>query len=373
MATNVYIAGTEQHSGKTLISVGLVSGLQERGYRVGYMKPVGQRTVQMGDSTVDEDVALINTTYELDDPPAACNPVTIPPGFTRAFLAEGRSNEPLIESIEEGYRQIVGESGDAVDVMVIEGTGHAGVGSVIGLSNATVARLLNARTLVIVPGGIGRPVDQFTINRALLNEEGVDVLGVVANKVFESGYESVSRALSAYFDSQEVPLYGILPYRHLLTEITLQQIVAEHDAEVLNGAQHLSQRVEQFIVAAGEPYRLIPQFGSGVLGIMPGDRDDLLLAALGSHQLKQEDPAGSSICLTEGLRPSENVMDLLRASEMPVIAMDDGTYEVTSAISDLVAKIQPTDTEKLRLAEQLVREHVDLDRLIDNMFRDHPR
>ncbi|MFO7945371.1 MAG: AAA family ATPase [Armatimonadota bacterium] len=370
MVRNIYISGTEQHSGKTLISVGLVASLKKRGYRVGYMKPVGQRTVEMGDSVVDEDVALINTTYGIDTHPKACNPVTIPHGFTRSFLAEGRSNRDLVRQIREGYERVVGKDGDAADIVVIEGTGHAGVGSVIGLCNATVARLLNARTLVIVGGGIGRPVDQFTINRALFNQEGVDVLGVVANKVYDKGRDSVCSALSTYFGNHDVPLYGVLPYRRMLTEITLQQILDETDAEVLNGHEQLHQRIQHCIVGAGEPHRLISEFRSGVLAIMPGDRDDLVLAALGSHQLKEDVSLGTSVCLTEGLTPPDNIMDLVCASKMPMIALDDDTFEVTSRISSLVAKIQPTDAEKLHLAEQLVEEYVDIDALVENILGD---
>ena len=42
------------------------------------------------------------------------------------------------------------------DYVIIEGTGHAGVGSVFNLSNAQVARRLNAKVIIVAAGGIGR-------------------------------------------------------------------------------------------------------------------------------------------------------------------------------------------------------------------------
>ncbi len=71
MAANIFIAGTGQHSGKTLMSLGLVAALTRRGYRVHYMKPVGQRAVKVGSEIVDEDVALVNEVFDLPTPPKA--------------------------------------------------------------------------------------------------------------------------------------------------------------------------------------------------------------------------------------------------------------------------------------------------------------
>ena len=47
------------------------------------------------------------------------------------------------------------------DILVIEGTGHAGVGAVIGLSNAVVAQMLGAPAVIVSEGGVGRPIDDL--------------------------------------------------------------------------------------------------------------------------------------------------------------------------------------------------------------------
>jgi len=43
VAVSIFVAGTGQHSGKTLVSLRLVAALTRCGYQVHYMKPVGQR------------------------------------------------------------------------------------------------------------------------------------------------------------------------------------------------------------------------------------------------------------------------------------------------------------------------------------------
>ncbi len=92
-----------------------------------------------------------------------------------------------------------------------------------------------------------------------------------------------------------------------------------------------------------------------------GDCDDLLLAVFSSYCGVCDEPRrGAAVCLTSGLLPSENILSIIRASQMPVIASDEGTFKLTSEISDLVAKLTPHDETKLRVAEELVGNHVDI-------------
>ena len=68
-------------------------------------------------------------------------------------------------------------------MVLIEGTGHAGVGAVIGLSNARVAEMLEAPVVIVSEGGVGRPIDEIVLNHALFERHRVRVLGAVVNKV----------------------------------------------------------------------------------------------------------------------------------------------------------------------------------------------
>ncbi len=357
MAANIFIAGTGQHSGKTLMSLGLVAALTHRGYRVHYMKPVGQRTVRVGADIVDEDVALVNEVFDLPTPPKAGNPVTIPSGYTRQFLLGAADSDPLMDDIRDSFAVIARDA----DIVVVEGTGHAGVGSVLGLDNARVARELDCQVIIVTSGGIGRPIDDFSLNSRCFEAEGVPVLGVISNKVRESKLEDVSEPLRLWFQRQHVRLLGIIPYLPMLAEITLGQIAREIGAEIISGRQHMDKKVRESIIGAASPHRLIDLFQPGVLVIMPGDRDDLVLAAFSSYVPGAEVPqAGAAVCLTTGLLPSESILRIIRGSQMPVIASAEGTFKLASQISDLVAKIMPEDKKKLEMAEQLVDTHVDI-------------
>ena len=133
----------------------------------------------------------------------------------------------------------------------------------------------------------------------------------------------------------------------------------------------MDKKVRESIIGAASPHRLIDLFQPGVLVIMPGDRDDLVLAAFSSYAPGAESPqAGAAVCLTTGLLPSESILRLIRASQMPVIASDEGTFKLASQISDLVAKILPEDKNKLEMAEALVADHVDIAAIEQAIFAD---
>ena len=51
----VFIAATRQNDGKTTTSLGLLSALMKKYPRIGYIKPVGQRFVEIEEQKIDED------------------------------------------------------------------------------------------------------------------------------------------------------------------------------------------------------------------------------------------------------------------------------------------------------------------------------
>lgn len=98
------VAATRQHVGKTTTSLALMSGLQKRLKRVGFVKPVGQQSLNVFDELtgqhvqVDKDAALIKQHFQLDNVSYRhASPVLIPPGkaiiFNCIFELEGRQRE----------------------------------------------------------------------------------------------------------------------------------------------------------------------------------------------------------------------------------------------------------------------------------------
>ena len=136
----VFVAGTMQHHGKTTITLGLVHALLSRNVRLAYQKPVGQQTVSVECDgrilQVDRDVDVFKHMWpSLVGTYSDCSPVTFPPAFTRYVLDGKETPDALRERCVSSFRRLQQQA----EYVVVEGTGHIGVGSIVGLNNAQVS------------------------------------------------------------------------------------------------------------------------------------------------------------------------------------------------------------------------------------------
>jgi len=372
----LYLAATGQNRGKTTASLGLLDGFLKRGLRTGFMKPVGQRTVIDHGEPADEDAVLMHEVYGLTEPYSAMSPVHIPRGFTKSYIA-GEVVEDLgarITAAQATYRDY--------DVLLIEGTGHAGVGAVIGLSNAVVAASLGAPAIIISEGGVGRPIDEIVLNASLFTRHGVPVAGAIVNKVdveAQPGIEAVLRRGLAPYD---IPLLGILPRKPLLSNPTLEMIVEGLKGERINDGPDLDRVIDGVAIGAMEPGHMLEHVGPGTLVIVPGDREDIILTLTTAHlvgtprldRTGQNEPsleldlghAGAAIglVLTGGYRPRPAVLSAIRRADLFAILVGSDTYTVASDVHDLLVKTHAADHEKIELIKELVAANLDVDRIL---------
>ena len=171
----VYLAATGMNRGKTTFALGLLAALLERAASsTAFIKPVGQRYALVDDIPADEDAILMRSTSAWPSRLELMSPVHIPRGFTKAFI-RGDVVDDLGARIDAAYQAALREGRE---VVLIEGTGHAGVGAVIGLSNAHVAARLGAPAIIVSEAGVGRPIDEIVLNAALFARHGVPVAWV---------------------------------------------------------------------------------------------------------------------------------------------------------------------------------------------------
>ncbi len=363
MTRNIFVAATRQNDGKTMFSLGLISALKNRFGRVGFIKPVGQRYVEVDGSKIDEDSVLVEKVCGLDCRLADMSPIAVERDFTVKYI-DGGNPEKLIKQIKDSYEMV--SKGKAITV--IEGTGHAGVGSVFDLSNATVARLLNSKVVLVTIGGIGRPIDEILLNKALFEKEGVELIGVIINKVLPEKYDKILHYAGKGLKRKGVELLGAIPYMRMLSSPTMATIFEEIGGDILNGEESMDARIDEIMIGAMTPHQALNYFHSRTLVITPGDREDLILGAMSSAPAEGTKKYGiGGMILTGQVRPHESIMKLLHKTHMPVLAINKDTYSVASRIHDMIVKIGPSDREKISVAMELVEKHVAVDRLLEKI------
>jgi BioD-like phosphotransacetylase family protein len=366
LCKNVYVAATRQNDGKTTAVLGLLDTIKEYYPKVGYIKPVGQQVSLIGSHHIDKDATLMNEIFHIGRKVYDLSPIAVPRGFTKDYILHG-DVKTLNNKILAAYKR----ASEDKDFIVIEGTGHAGVGSVFDLSNATVARLLGSRVIMVTCGGIGRPIDEVMLNKALFDKYGVNLLGVIVNKVIPEKYDDINKYVRMGFKKKNINVLGVIPFFSILSSPTIKQLLEDVKGKLICGEKNLDQSVSKMIVGAMPAHTALDYFQGEVLLITPGNREDLILAALVCDT--QDIGEGiniKGIILTGGIRPNKSVCGLLKKSSIPVILVEDDTFKAAQKISQLIIKIRPEDEDKITKVKEMIKEYVDTDLIMEKIGKD---
>jgi BioD-like phosphotransacetylase family protein len=354
----VFLAATGQNRGKTTTSLGLLAAIRERGLRLGFVKPVGQRYLVVDGTRADEDAVLMSEVFDLPDLLNDMSPVTLPRRFTTDFIL-GRIDDDLGEQVRAAFDRVAAGK----DLVVVEGTGHAGVGAVINLSNAAAAAMLEAPVIIVSEGGIGRPIDEIVLNASLFAAHGVEVLGAVVNKVDVESHPHLPEVLARGLAQHGVQLLGCIPYSEFLANPSLELIVTHLDGELLSGEATPGMTIGWVAIGAMQADHAVELLRERTLVITPGDREDLIRAAIEVNRTAAS-PRVIGLVLTGGFRPPASVLEELRSAGLFAHLVATDTYRTAQAVDEILVKTHPTDVEKIATIIRLVDRALDVDALL---------
>lgn len=215
----IFIASTGQNVGKTTLCLGIMAALNKRFPRIGFIKPIGQQCVKVTSQlNVDKDVFLFKEYFQLETDYRYMSPVMLPAGFTRDFLDGKVDAQSIHQSILTAFNYITNKH----TYTIVEGTGHVGVGSIIHMNNAKVAKLLGLDMVLIASGGLGSAHDELALNIAMCQFHGVRVRGVILNRVLDDKRAMILKYFPKALKTWNIPLIGCVPYHPLLNSSSIK-------------------------------------------------------------------------------------------------------------------------------------------------------
>jgi BioD-like phosphotransacetylase family protein len=293
------------------------------------------------------------------------SPVAVERGFTEKYIDKPNKKE-ITDHIKEAFNRVSKNK----ELVIIEGTGHAGVGSVFDHSNSTVAKLLGSKVILISSGGVGRPIDEIMLNKALFEKEGVKLLGVIVNKVLPEKFDKINNYVRKGLSRKGVAVLGVVPYYPILHAPSITQILEETDFELLSGKENLNNRISEIIVGAMEPHNALNYFKDECLVITPGDREDIITTTISQHNAKIKNQGGvyiSGIILTGGISPHKAIKEIIERSGVPLLLSKHDTYITASSVHDLTVKVRPEDKVKIEKIKEIVKTFVEIDKITKNI------
>lgn len=363
---NIFVAATGQHVGKTTSTLGLVMNLYEKGFRVGYCKPVGQKFVSMDGWVADKDAVLFADFLKFSMNPNIHSPVILGPGITKQYIEDHTQFEfenKILRAAQVLEREY--------ELVVYEGTGHPGVGTVVDLSNAKVAKMLGCGVVMVVEGGIGNTIDRLEMGLAVFREEKVPILGVIVNKVYADKKNEIEYYLRKKFKQLGIPLLGLLPYDKSLSFPIMDAINQAVDGKVVLNEDFLSNRVEDIVAGSLIDETEFLQHKNILLVVNYRRLDEALdkIEEIAKMNDLPESPLAGLIVTSDGKQErwyerADFNKPYLIENQIPVITTTLDTYGSVVKISRIEVKINTKTPWKIKRAVDLIREHVDMDALI---------
>jgi len=359
MARKMFIAATGQNIGKTTLCLSLLHLARRKYRRVGFIKPIGPKPTVVNGVIVDKDAALMAGVFGMKEHLRYISPVVVPPGMTKEVIDGKIPREMLSERLLAAFEMLEKHC----DFIIIEGSGHPGVGTVLGLSNAQVARMLGASVLMVTGGGIGNVVDGVAANAALFEYESVPVKAVLVNKLVaekrEQTLDYLARSLGDRFQ-----LVGGFNYQPILANPTLRRVTKILNLPLHGDHDSLQRIIHHVQIGAASTHRVAELLKNDTLLIVTSSRDELLvtLANLYSIPEYREKIVGLVI---PGQQHVDRITQLiLDRSRIPYLrTTHNTTAQLYQMISDDVSKLTPDDTEKLDLLRELAEWRLDFDQL----------
>ncbi|HWI40583.1 MAG TPA: AAA family ATPase [Verrucomicrobiae bacterium] len=343
MCKKIFIAATGQHCGKTTVCLSLMHLARRKYGRVGFIKPLGPKCVSFAGRTMDKDAVLMARIYGLEQDAHLMSPLVLPSGSTKDYLDGRIDHDAQVRRITQACEELE----KRCDFLIIEGSGHGGVGSVVGLSNARMARLLEAPVVMVTSGGIGNVIDSVLLNRALYDREGAEVRMLLVNKLLTEKKEGTLSYLRRAFEGSGIQVKPAFDYSPVLANPTMQNLSGLLGKPLHGDPTGRNRIVHHIQLGAASSQKVIDGLQDSTLLITTSSRDELLVTTSSLYHIPSYRTKIAGLVIPGHAPISPITQKILDDSNIPYIRIETTTADAFTMVSDHVSKITADDEEKL--------------------------
>lgn len=352
MTNAIYLTTTEPFSGKSIIALGLMNLLAGKTEKIAYFKPVISCSAGQKDNHLETMIRHFGLTTPYEDMYA----------FTRDEVEKMRNNGSdanMIDKIIEKFKKLQENN----EFVIVEGADFLGSSTNIEFDdNINIAKNLGIPVVLVVKGEgkTDQEIVTSTISTfKLFQEEGVQILTVIANKVLEQIAFSVSVNIR-----QKLPkdiIVTVIPENRDLGNPTIKEICEAVNGKPLFGEHLFSNQVDHPIVGAMQLHNCLLRLKKNTLIVTPGDRGDILIGVLQAN-ISKNYPKVAGMILTGGLLPEPSILKLIEGLDtvLPIIAVETGTFETVTKVAATQSRISYYDKEKIALAISTFDKYIDI-------------
>lgn len=340
----IYIISTQPYSGKTLVSVGIINGLIERGYKVGYIKPIGITPQIVGDNIYDVTALFIKELFSFKEPMDIISPFVITYENLQMLMREG-VEENIKNKIIKAINSIVDK-----DFVIVGGSGNIFTGAIFGVDTFSLFKEIKTKLLVVENFVGDLSIDNILGLSKILKE---DLAGFIINRIPKDILKHVEDDFKRFLEKRGIKIFGFFEKDEFLEALTVRDIVNLLNGKVLCCEHKLDEIVEHFTVGAMDVDNALRYFKSipNKAVITGAHRSDIQLAAL--------ETSTKVIILTGGTAVNDVVLAKAISCDVPLVSVDYHTFSAVERIELALGKVRIKETKKIEKIKELFKTKFD--------------
>ena len=373
MNKSVYICNFRPNTGKSIVSLGMLDLMLRKSARVAYFRPIIYKPSSGKDNHIQTAIEYFGLPLDYQQSYA----------FTReqvvTLLGKGKIDD-VINVILGKYKKLE----NTYDYVLVEGSDFSDKGTMMGFDmNVVIAKNLNIPVWIIGAAHEQDFSDVLDSTRLMVQtflKQNVTVFGIVMNRVPPEKIADYTQKLKANV-SKNIQI-DVLPEYVDLCQPTVKDVNEFVKGEILFGGKYLENIIYSYSAGAMQLRNYLTRIQDRSLVVTPGDRADIILAALQSNHSSNY-PSISGIILTGGLIPEKSILKLIDGLTInfPIISVRKGTFETINAIAKVKPKLDSKNIKKMVLSLDVFNKHVNAesiarklalyhsDRLTSRMFQ----
>lgn len=344
----IFIISNRPFTGKNFFAIGLALTLIERGYKVGYVRPLGKIPIRKGDEVYDEEALFIKEMLGLQEPLNVISPFV----FTYEIqykLLEG-ADLKIREKIQQAFQQQSNK-----DFVIAVGPNNIFEGFSFGIDPIRLLKEVNGKAVAIQYWDSELAVDDILGIKTLTEDR---FLGAVINKVPPEQYHYVKEKIVPFAETKGIRVLGVFKKDKFLEAVTVRRLMEAINGGLVCCEDKLDDFVENLSIGAMDPETALSYFlripnKAVITGI---HRTDIQIVAM--------ETSTRCLILTGGMHVNETVTGIAKAKGIPIVVTPLDTFTAVDRMERLMGKAVIREKEKAMKAKQVVSSEFNIDEFL---------
>lgn len=344
----IFIISNRPFTGKNFFALGLSLTLQERGYKTGYIRPLGRIPLKKGEEIFDEEAVFIKDLLGLEEPLNVISPFVFT-YETQYRLLEG-ADLKVKEKIVNAFSKQINK-----DFVIVVGPNTIFEGFTLGIDVISLIKETDGKVIAIQHWDSEFAMDDIFGIRHLSGEK---FIGAVINKVPPEQFHHVKEKVVPFIEGKGIKVLGVFKRDKFLEAVTVRRLMEAVNGGLVCCEDKLDEFVENLSIGAMDPETALSYFlripnKAVITGI---HRTDIQIVAM--------ETSTKCLILTGGIHANETVTGIAKSKGIPIIVTGMDTFTAVDKMEKLMGKAVIREKDKALKAKEIVSTAFDIEEFL---------